>query len=675
MKRLILFFLIVFLSSFPHATASTRIHASFLSEKNALVAGQTNWILLRFEIDDGWHTYWRNPGDAGLPPEIHWSVPQDVTPGELLYPIPERIRFGDLTVFGYYDAVDFLIPITVASTERPSAVLSARVSWLVCETLCIPEGTDLTLSLPITQEEASLIHIASFTQARARLPSVPENATATFQISPGNQTVILESTLDPFPVLNRSEIAFFPYQTNLILNHQEQRFRIDDTRLFLEIPLNPERQGTIESFDGVLTIQTPTFFDTQRQGFRLTPLFQESAESTIPSTPLALIFLFSLLGGLLLNLMPCVFPVLFLKGFDLIKETTHQKRNRLRGLVFTAGAMTTFTALGAAMMVVQATIGQIGWGFQLQNPSVVLALSLLFFVLGLSFSGVWTLGESLMGLGSTQVTRASGYPATFLTGVLAVIVASPCSLPFMATAIGVALVQPPWIGLMVFLVLGFGMSLPYLLLSFFSRWSRFLPKPGQWMITLKQGLAFPLYATCAWLLWVLTRQVGSTGLAIGLASLVWIGGVLWLFSLSDGVWKRASAVAAFLGGLLAVLSLSSPSSPDALAYRPYSQERLETLTSQGKTVFVNFTASWCLTCLVNETLVLKTPEVYSAFQSKDIVPLKADWTTYDPRITQALHALGRNGVPLYVFYSAASRPVILPEILSKPVLLETLASF
>jgi thiol:disulfide interchange protein len=389
------------------------------------------------------------------------------------------------------------------------------------------------------------------------------------------------------------------------------------------------------------------------------------------------VLLSALLGGLLLNPMPCVFPVLSLKALSLAQGGGKGRRvQALHGLSYTLGVLLSFALVAALLLGLRAGGAAIGWGFQLQSPGFVGLLALLLFALGLSLSGLGHFGSGLMGAGE-RLTQGGGYRASFFTGVLAAAVASPCTAPFMGTALGVAVLLPPALALTVFLALGLGMALPFLLLSLVPRLGRRLPRPGPWMETFKQALAFPLYLTVIWLLWVLGRQAGVDALALALVGLLCLGLALWLFDRPAGVhsaWRRGAAWS-LLG--LALLSLYLPGRAppaDALEPRPFSERTLAELRAQGVPVFVNMTADWCITCLANERVALNTAAVRQAFERRGVVYLKGDWTRRDPAITQYLARYGRNGVPLYVLYAPGQEGRVWPQLLTPALALEALDS-
>jgi thiol:disulfide interchange protein DsbD len=422
------------------------------------------------------------------------------------------------------------------------------------------------------------------------------------------------------------------------------------------------------------------------QGTQTADFATASSAGTSLSLPLALAF--ALGGGLLLNLMPCVFPVLSLKALALVASDAHDRAAaRREGVAFAAGVIGAFVLLGAAIVGLRAAGEQLGWGFQLQSPAVVSALALLFFVMALNLSGVFEFG-TLLPSGLVSWSHSNRSVNAVASGVLAVAIASPCTAPFMGAAIGFALAEEAKVTLGVFVALGIGMALPYLVLAWFPAWRRVLPRPGAWMVRLKQLLAFPLYATVAWLVWVLGAQVGNDAVMRIGATLVLVAFALWAWRVFRGggrfAWATAAIVGAIVGAVVAWPLVGSDR--DRLAadgirtaevatdgWEPYSTVRVAELVAQGRPVFVDFTAAWCVTCQVNKRLVLTDASVRSAFARAGIVLLRADWTRRDPAITRALAALGRSGVPVYVLYRRGGEPLLLPEVLQRQALIDAIA--
>ena len=671
--------------------AERKVDASLVSEVSGLPVGGAFWVGLHQRIPPGWHTYWRNPGDSGEPTHIEWQLPDGFSAGEIQWPAPHRLPYGPLVNFGYKDEVLLLTRIK-APADLPvgePVTLRGHARWLVCEEICIPEHKEVALTLVATSDspgpDPSWAEL--FENTRRALPQPAPWPTTVATGSDG-----LRLSIDASLPANRvSGIAFFPDEDGWIDNAADQKARIGAEALTVE--LQPSYRPLEGALGGVIVIEETLETGPARQAFRLVA---EPVVATIgpvgPGISVLNALFFALLGGLILNLMPCVFPVLSMKALALAAKAHGERRHAaVGGAVFTLGVLVTFAAIAGSLIALQAGGAQVGWGFQLQSPVFVTLLAYLLFAVGLSLSGVFAVGGSLMGIGG-NISAVSGHRGAFLTGVLAAIVATPCTAPFMGAAIGFALTQPAAVSMGVFLALGFGMAVPYLLLSLFPALLRFLPQPGTWMERLKQALAFPMYASAVWLVWVLSQQTGPQGVLVALAGMLLIAFAAWLHGATrEGArgWRATGAVGAAAAVTLALvlvrLPAPSPTAPpasaslqsDGLAYEPYSADRLAELRRENRAVFVNFTAAWCVTCLVNDRVALATPEVAEAFTRWDVAYLKADWTNRDPEITAALREFGRGGVPLYVFYpptDSGRAPVVLPQILTEAVVVSTLDS-
>ncbi|OYQ36038.1 hypothetical protein CHU95_06915 [Niveispirillum lacus] len=671
--------------------AATENVETFITLETAGVApGQTVWAALTQNIRPHWHTYWINPGDSGIPTEIKWTLPEGWKADAITWPAPSRFAIGPLVNFGYADQVHLLVPLTVPATATPgqSVTLDAKVDWLVCEDICIPESADLSINIPVVAGSAAPVEpdaAALFSQARASLP-VPSPFPAI--LSPGDKTHRL--TLSA-PGLDRGKISdafFFPHDYKVAASNEPQPLVINSQGLSLSLasggPLPPA------PITGVLT------FTEELDGQKLHHAFAVAAaigpaSAAVPGeaeqTSWAMALLLALLGGAVLNLMPCVFPVLSMKALALMQHGPGHARQH--GVAYTAGVLTCFAVVAGALLALRAGGAAIGWGFQLQDPLVVAILAYVMLLLGLSLSGVFTLGGSVMGVGQGLAGR-DGLAGSFFTGVLATVVATPCTAPFMGTALGYAITQSWPVALSVFLALGLGMALPFLALSFSPALLRRLPRPGLWMERVKQALAFPLYASAAWLVWVLSIQAGPAALATVLAGMVVLAFAAWVYGqtrLSGGLGRTLGSVLALLavGGAVAGATTAAPVAAPAPAsgtdtagsadYEPWSEARVAELRGQGKPVFVNFTAAWCVTCLVNERTSLSTDTVKQALKDKGVTYLKGDWTNRDATIARVLESHGRSGVPLYLLYLPGKlEPVILPQILTEGIVLDALSA-
>ncbi|MBV9570275.1 MAG: thioredoxin family protein [Alphaproteobacteria bacterium] len=652
--------------------SAPKVRARVIAETGEIAPGGTVAIALEQNIRRGWHTYWRNPGEAGLPTEIHWSLPPGWRAGAIEWPYPERLPVGPLMNYGYAGKVWLLTNVTAPRDARPGNVFSLKAtgSWLVCKEVCIPEDQPLTLSLTVSAAPSPPYATVreQFAEARAKIPTP----------SPWPVTFDLRDSLDLFiasPALAKSQLkqaAYFPFAAGAITDFAPQLF--SETSGGVMLHLQPAKKARIgKTLSGVVVL---TSSDGSVQAMTVNakpgvvPTAQTSADGGV-SLPLAI--LFALLGGAILNLMPCVLPILAMKALAIANHAHGDRAHATReGLAYGAGAVLSFLALGSAIALLRAGGNAIGWGFQLQNPMAVAAFALLIFMVGLNLSGVF----EVPGVGAGEsFTRRGGSVGAFFTGVLAVAVAAPCTAPFMAAALGYALTQSIVVSLLVFLALGIGFAAPFVLIGISPALTRWLPKPGTWMIRFRQLLAFPMYATALWLLWVLgfeTDQARTVGL-LGLALLVAFG--LWVFGNAQGAqrWRGLRwaglllVVLAFTalfvapGGNTQTRSLASGSTP---AER-YSAARLSSLRAQHRAVFVDATAAWCITCLVNDKVAFSDSAVQSAFARRRIVYLVADWTNRDPEITALLQAHGRSGVPLYLYFAPdASEPAVLPQVLT-----------
>lgn len=665
------------------APPSPLVAVELLAETQSIAAGRTFWIALRQEITPGWHTYWMNPGDAGEPPRIEWTLPAGFTAGEIQWPPPERIAAGPAMSYGYSREVVLPIAVTAPPGLAPGArvTLRGQASWIVCEKTCVPEEAAVALTLPVTATTpvpdprgAPLI-----AAARRAVPA-PSPWPASFVVTPERVTFAIAARgLDAQRV---SEAWFYPARWGAIEHAAPQRWRIDDAGLTLEVARGPLPEAVAGPVEGVLVVSERLDSGVARQAFavRAEPRAAGPGLSLLQAAALALA------GGLVLNLMPCVLPVLSVKALGLVRHASGRRAAlRAHGLAYTAGVLVSFALVAGTLLGLRAGGQQLGWGFQLQSPLFVTLLAYVMFVMALSLSGVIVVGARWTGAGQALAAR-TGYAGSFFTGALATVAATPCTAPFMSAAIGYAVTQPWTSALLVFEALGLGLALPYLLLTLVPAWQRLLPAPGSWMVRLEQLLAFPLYASVAWLVWVVSQQAGPSGVAAALAGLVLIAFAGWVYQVSrtaGGRWRRlatASVVAlgvaaigaAALDSLVDTRAAARAARADDGAWEPFSPQRLAELRAAGTPVFLNVTAAWCLTCLVNERVALRSAAVTDAFARKGVVRLKADWTTRDPAITRVLGSFGRNGVPLYLLYppGAATEPTVLPQILTEGVVVD-----
>lgn len=667
------------------AVSTPRVAATLLSSRDAVAPGERFQVALVQKIAPGWHTYWANPGDSGEPTRIAWTLSQGATAGEMQWPAPKAIPVEPLVNFGFEGTLLLPVAVTVPPDAKPGErlTLQAAATWLVCEKICIPEEGAFNLDLPVAAEaivdEAAQARIEA---ARAALPSP-----AAFKgrlAADGGGLALRLSGLATAP----TDLRFFPLSDTLI-DHaakQEATASPDGTLLRLArssaFKLADAEVGGVVTFSegGALRAFTLTAaVDPALVGATAAaasppsavriPLPVEGADLTLWA---ALLFAFA--GGLILNLMPCVLPVLFIKalGFAQLAQAS-RVQVREQGLLFLAGVVVTFMALAGMVIVLGALGASVGWGFQLQSPPLVIALAVVMTLIGLNLLGAFEIGTSAAGVGHGLATRG-GRLGAFMTGALAVVVATPCTAPFMGAAIGYAVTQPPALGLSVFLALALGFALPVVALSFAPGLLRLLPKPGRWMLILKQAFAFPMFATAIWLIWVASVQAGPGGVLAALVAVLAAGFVVWLVGVTREAGRGrivSSAFAVlivFTAGWFVLQSATPQVTTQARAddIQTWSPERVAALQAEGRPVFVNFTAAWCITCLANERVALSRQEVKDAFAELNVVYLKADWTNRDSQIAQALAEQGRAGVPLYLFYpgTKSAQPEVLPQLLT-----------
>jgi len=664
------------------------VEAALIAERNALVPGEDNWLALRLQPDPGWHVYWLNPGDSGIATSLQWSLPANVEAGPLHWPHPQIHRLGELVNYGYGEETLHLVPLRLGAGWREGQVvaLQAQAKWLVCRDICIPGSATLTLDLPVrAKAQLDTAWRGAFAEARARLPTAASGWSARYAISADSFTLAVEGS-----GFAGQRLEFFPEANDLVNHAAPQRLAVDERGLRLSQALSSYFVNAPELLRGVLVAYeqgTAHAYQIVAEGGRVEAVAEDKKPAAVapagtttaaaaPPPSLLLALLSALFGGLILNLMPCVFPVLSLKALALMEARGLEAAHARRGaLAYTAGVILSFMAVAGVLLALREAGRAVGWGFQLQSPLFIGLLAYLLFGLGLSLSGVAQFGTRWMGMGQA-LTEQPGLRGSFFTGILAVVVASPCTVPFMGTAVGYAVSRSAGMAMLVFATLGLGLALPFLLIGFFPRLGAWLPKPGAWMETFKQAMAFPLYLTVVWLVWVLARQADAQAAGVVLLGLVLIAFALWL-------WNRAGllATALRLSALMAaaLLLVSGAMSPQPLAVvtaevaaNAWSEARVEALRAEGRTIFVDFTADWCLTCKVNERVALKSDAVQRAFREHKVVFLKADWTRNDPAITQALARFNRPGVPLYVVYRAGGEPRLLPQLLTPDLVIDAI---
>ena len=674
-----------------------QVRAELLAHAPQGVApGATVWLGLRLQHAPQWHTYWKNPGDSGLPTELSWTLPAGVSAGAVDWPTPRKFPLGTLANYGYDGTVLLPVPLTIAQAPSGATLpITLEATWLACRQECIPEEGRFTLNLPVQGSTTS--HAAEFDAALARRPvSAPAG---TGSVTP--EAGFLAVQLDKLPAAWRGQtLEFFPETPALIEPGAAWTQAWDGERWTARIPLTPHRSQSPTELPLVVALADGA---SEQAGVRQTVAVQGSwppvaalptavpdalqqaldanaARAAATSAPVGIglwaALLGALLGGLILNLMPCVFPVLAIKVLAFAQHADQQAAHRRTGLAYTAGVVLSFVALGGLLLGLRSAGEAIGWGFQLQSPLVVAALATLFTVIGLNLAGLFEFGHVLPSRLATLQARSPSGDA-FLTGVLAVAIASPCTAPFMGASLGLAMALPTGQALAVFALLGVGMALPYLAASWWPAVARALPRPGAWMVTFRQFMAFPMFATVVWLLWVLGQQSGINGAAALLLMLVALAWLIWALSLRGrGRTVLAGLAAATLlwlglslGPKVTDVQASAPDAPVATgvpgqSWQAWSPERQAELLAQGRPVFVDYTAAWCVTCQFNKNNALADATVLADMASKQVALLRADWTRRDPLITVELAQLGRSGVPVYTLIVPGQPPLVLSEVLS-----------
>ena len=659
-------------------------------------AGQPVWLGLQIEHQPGWHTYWKNPGDSGLPTTLTWQLPAGVTAGDIAWPTPTKLPVGPLMNYGYKGKLLLPVPAAVTSEFGAKALeIKLSAQWLVCKDVCIPQQGDFTLSVPA--QASTALHGAAFEAARAAVPQAVAGAKAEARLVDGAKT--LRVSVSGLPTaLHGQALTFFAETAGVVEPAAKVDARWDGGVWHANVPIAFQRFESPAQMNAVLV--APGATAGVQVGFAIAGAWPaivapgaaaattQAALPAPPATPalsFGLALAFALIGGALLNLMPCVFPILSLKllGFS---GHAHSRRALLAGgIAYSAGVVLSFVALAALLLVLRAGGEQIGWGFQLQSPVFIAALAVLFTVIALNLAGLFEFGTLLpSGLASMRLRHPLADSA--LTGVLAVAVASPCTAPFMGAALGLAFTLPTAQALSLFAALGVGMALPYLAASAWPRVARAMPRPGVWMATFKTAMAFPMLATVVWLAWVLGQQTGNDGVVALLGVLVALAFALWAWARIDSgrvaraVWSTTGVV--LLG---TVLTWALPSWREASAatstigiderWQPWSTERVAALNAEGRTVFVDFTAAWCVTCLVNKRTTLGDKAVLADLDAKRVALLRADWTRRDAAISEELSRLGRHGVPVYAIYKPGqAMPTLLPELLSPQLVRDALAA-
>jgi thiol:disulfide interchange protein len=670
------------------AADAPHLHVQLVVPEDQLFPAGNNRIGLYFKLEPGWHVYWQNAGDSGEPPHIHWTLPAGITAGALEFPAPKRLPLGPLMDFGYEGQVLFPIQFQIDGAVKDGpAVLNAKVDWLVCREVCIPGKAELEVKVHVVPGQPP---VASGSEMDAELLDKWERLLPA--APPAAVKAVFEPTQTGFRLgietgRRETQAAFFPADENVLDNPAPQTVTATATGVILDLKKDANLAANPAQLKGVVELADGLNYEIAALPGTIAP-----PPPAFSLLALARVAGFAFLGGLLLNLMPCVFPVLFLKGLALVNSGSEERHQlRAHGFVYAVGILVSFWALVAALLSLRAAGATLGWGFQFQSPVFLALMAGLLFFLGLSLAGQFEIGLTLTSAGGSLAAK-QGYAGSFFTGVLAVVVATPCVAPFMGAAIGYALAQPAGVTFAVFTALALGLAAPYVALTLQPAWTRLLPKPGVWMDIFKQGVSLFMFGSVIWLAWVVAQAYGAALLAAVLGCLLLLAIAGWFL----GRWP-AKRWATIVAGLIVVAvvvacvvapkklaetpaatvagsgSAGGSGASQGASWQPWSADAVQRATAAGQPVFVDFTASWCLSCQVNERVALSRPEVMQAFGNAHVLLLRADWTREDPAISQELTALGRSGVPVYALYTPGqSDPQLLPQVLTPGIVLDAI---
>jgi thiol:disulfide interchange protein/DsbC/DsbD-like thiol-disulfide interchange protein len=692
MKRLVLPLLTLLLAATLQAqpVKAPHVEAELISDVSTFQPGVPFKVALKLTLDPHWHVYWQNPGDSGIPPKVIWDLPEGFQVTPIQWPYPERIEVGPLVNFGYQGTVLFVQEILPPDSFKPGTklTLKAKAKWLVCEDVCIPGSADLQLRLvsgpkPVPNAGSAVYIQDIMGRLPVELPDIKLSAYAS------DKEWILRG-----PAPAPTALVFFPEQEGLIENAGAQTLTSGTAGFELRIPRAADSMPKDGRLSGLL-VSPEGWGPKHTRALKFNVPINEGPAPVFTKSPAVPgeIFFYALLGGLILNIMPCVFPVLSIKAIGLVQHAGENPGEiRRQGLFFGLGVILSFWVLAGLLLGLRAGGTALGWGFQLQSPGFVLTLLVLFFLMALVLLGVFEIGTSLIGLGAKG---QGGNPdaGAFFSGVVATVAATPCTAPFMGAAVGVALGQSLPVALGIFTAMAIGMAAPFVLISWVPGLAKCLPRPGAWMESFKQFMAFPLFGTVVWLLWVFASQRGINSAALVLFALLVLGMAAWAYGrwftpVASELTRIGTGFAVLLLAAVSIFlfsqSLSGAASTSAgtagssqeehgVTWVPYSKEKLEALRQEGKVVYLDFTATWCITCQVNKGVVFSSGDVLAFFKEPNVVAMKGDWTNYDPAITAALQSFGRAGVPLNVVYGPGLKePLVLPSVLTPGMVLDAL---
>ncbi len=685
---------------------SDHLQVSLVSPATAVVPGADLVVGVHFELEEGWHLYWKNPGDSGEAPRFKWTLPAGFTAGPNLWPAPRALPMGPLLNYGYEN--ELLLPVTIRIPAQLPALwkegselpIEVAARWLVCHETCIPGQADLKIALPIhnsptppDEANAALFKIAEQEQ--------PKRIAARVTQDDDHYTVDLN--LDDPALAGEPLIQFFPYESLLISHSAKQviEFRKDGIRLQLKI--DDARDEPAEKLSGLIVLDGPSprrTFDFDETIVRVKPPVAVAVTKPVAAGPtkaapgFLMVLLLAFAGGLILNLMPCVFPVLSLKILGVVRHTHDAAAARRDGWAYTLGVLVSFWSLAGMLLILRAGSARLGWGFQLQSSGFIAVLAVLMTLVALNLLGVFEIGIGLTRLGSiggitpggSAPTQRKALFSSFVTGALAVIVATPCTAPFMGPAIGFALTQNTVAAMTIFTFVALGMASPYALLGYFPRVLARMPRPGRWMEHLRQVLAFPMFGTALWLVAVYSQLTDSMSAFKVMGALLVLALGAWIYGRYQQSSRKPLLVMMLALGVSATGVVFATQTPDPASlvrdthtpsdgsWEAWSADRVNTLRAEGRPVFVNFTAAWCISCKANEVTVFQSEEIRQAFSRLKVATLKGDWTQQDDLIAAELESHGRAGVPLYLYYAPGSKgpPTALPSVLTKGIVLAAL---
>lgn len=658
------------------AKKELNVPATLVAESRQIQAGQSVTLAFVMTPKPTWHGYWENPGDAGIGMSFDWTLPDGVTAGNAQYPVPDTLLISGIMNYIYKGDYAVLVNLVVSERVEPGPLpISVKSEWLACtDEICVPEQDELSIDLEVVGPDAAVALDSAFNAYRKALPRQLGSA-ATF----GVENDIFRLSV-PFPAdIEISDPYFFIREDGIVDYGAPQKVNRDGDRLIIEtaargngpdeisgvLKVGPDMGLSLKAGSGTVEMSGVPFVGTTNGGF---------GDGQSQASLLLLALGGAVLGGLLLNLMPCVFPILSLKAISLAKAGGDERVVRRDALAYTAGVVVVATALGALLLALRASGAAVGWAFQLQDPRIIFVLLALVTAIGLNLAGLFELPNINFG---NKLTRKDGAAGSFWTGALAAFVATPCTGPFMAAALGATIILPPIAALIIFAGLGIGLALPFLLIAFVPAIRNRLPKPGAWLDSFRKIMAIPMLLTSVGLIWLLGRQIGTDALGVSLLFLLLVSLILWWFGngqikgLSRGVMTTAAVAAAIIGGMILLpgdeamdeRKIASASAA-TLPSEPFAEARLDELRASGQPVFAYFTADWCITCKANEAAAVQRQETADAFAAANVAVLMGDWTRPDPEISRFLEKHGRAGVPLYLFYAPGEEPVILPQILT-----------